>query len=624
MPNLRGVLTACLAGLLVAVSSNGVVNAIGETDGASGSQTSASNIVSPPDLSAKVTFIVAPRLERNTLADAAKAVSDPSSSRYREYMTPAAAASEFGASKLAERRLLAAAKSAGLTAKLDKTRLFAMVTGSVGDWQKLVGANMQYIAATQGPAQANNNPPFNQFGFLNSSTTAFLPLPSSWRNVASHWYPDYYEYVPSLDVPGFGPASGSVVFPPASQPPLPPPQNTATPVGTTCLPPQEQVGAYTPSQLSTALGLRDLQKKYGKSAGSRTAIVAVAGGYSQADIDAYAKCFGIKSPKVDQRLGNGMGASVVSLSPETALDLQTVAWVSRNAESVRLVQASPSASGALQGFAIALTDWKTPPNSISFSYGTCEFRTPLQTGPLATWQDVAHFAAVVGTSLTVASGDLGSSTCQLAASSPTDSIAALPYATVSFPASLPFVTAVGATQLELGAGNKRVGENVWNDLFYGYTGNAVSTAGKSAYFRAPWYQNPINRTQARAVPDVVSFGACTPGTAIYIEGQALGPICGTSQASPLVAAGLSLISEQLRAKGERPIGFANPWLYGVAGKKAAAFNDVVNGSTLYPVAIEDVGTNIPGCCEAGPGFDAATGVGSPYFDRLARHASKSR
>jgi kumamolisin len=624
MPTLKRVLTACLAGSLIAALTTGVANAQ-ETGGA----TSPSGAVTPsnaPDLSKQVTFLVAPKLKRNVLADAAKAVSDPNSPNYRNYLSPKDTANKYGATKVAERRLVAAAKKAGLSAKIDKTRLFAYVTGSVSDWQKLVGANMLFVAATRGPAQAPNTPPFNQYGFLNAANTDFLPLPKVWQGVASHWYPDYAEYVPSLDVPGFGPASGSaaVVFPPAGLPPRVAPQNTATPVGATCLTPQQQAAVYSPSQLATALGLSELQKKHGKAAASRTTIVAFAGGYSQTDLDLFAKCFGLKSPKVEQKLGLGVPSSVVSLSPETALDLQTVTWVSRNAESVRFVQASQSATAALQAYAIALTGWKTPPNSISSSYGVCEFRGPLNTGPLESWQDISHFAALVGTSITIASGDLGSSTCQLAASSPSDSIAQLPYATVLFPASLPFVTAVGATQIQLGAGNKRTAESVWNDLFYGYTGNAVSTAGLSAYFRAPWYQKAITRSQARAVPDVVAFGACTPGTAIYIGGKPLGPICGTSQASPLVATGLSLISEQLRAKGEAPIGFANPWLYQVASKDSKAFNDIVNGSSLYPVSIPGVGTNIPGCCEAATGRDAATGVGSPYFDRLARHASKQR
>jgi kumamolisin len=81
---------------------------------------------------------------------------------------------------------------------------------------------------------------------------------------------------------------------------------------------------------------------------------------------------------------------------------------------------------------------------------------------------------------------------------------------------------------------------------------------------------------------------------------------GTSAATPLWAATITLINQDLKAKGLRQVGFANPAIYwmGANQAKLAAnpFHDVTAGNNL--------------AYNSGPGWDFATGWGSMDGDAL--------
>ena len=87
-------------------------------------------------------------------------------------------------------------------------------------------------------------------------------------------------------------------------------------------------------------------------------------------------------------------------------------------------------------------------------------------------------------------------------------------------------------------------------------------------------------------------------------------IGGTSGASPLWAALLAL-TDGSRACSGAPVGYANPALYEAAGSAYAAdFNDVTTGNNDF------TGTN-GGRYAAGPGYDPASGLGTPNAASLA-------
>jgi kumamolisin len=566
-----------------------------------------------PDPNAELTFLAGLPYDRAGLERAARQASSPGTPAFRRYLTVPEAAARFGASTNAEEGLARAARAAGLRVAVDGTRLFARITGTVAQWERAMGASVRFRAATAGSAQWSSQPPISVYRFVAGDVLASAPR--ALERAVTWFLPEYWEYVPSLDIPGVPPPerlTRTLIYPGLGGEAAP--TNGGSPLGPSCVPAAEQPRMFTPSQLSTAYGLGRLQGGIDR-AQPRIAVLSLGGGFSASDVAAAAACFGHRAPAVDVRLGPGIPSPIVSLSGESALDLQTVAWAARSLRSVRFVQVMNNTPAFIEAYSLALTGWATPPDAITNSWGECETAARGGNASLATVESLLQLAAVVGTSAFAASGDTGSSSCQAGGGDPAQ---ARP--TVQYPASSPSITAVGGTQLNLGPGNARVGESVWNDLQYGFRGNAVGSGGPSVVFDAPWYQRPISASQVRSVPDIAAQAGVAPGTAIYLGGEILGPAGGTSQASPLVATGFAMLSARLRAAGEAPLGFVNPWLYRLARTQPASFYDITVGDNQYPVEYAPGSLNIPACCQAFPGYDMASGIGAPLFDRLAGHA----
>ncbi|KAJ6552466.1 peptidase S8/S53 domain-containing protein [Mycena vulgaris] len=175
-----------------------------------------------------------------------------------------------------------------------------------------------------------------------------------------------------------------------------------------------------------------------------------------------------------------------------------------------------------------------------------------------------------------------------------------------FPAVCPFVTGVGATQVNPGA-KVTDPESAAN----------FSGGGFSNYFATPDYQkgavaeylkaNPppfpatFYNASGRAFPDLSANGVNYTATA---EGIFM-PFSGTSASSPVVGAILTMINDARLAVGKSPIGFINPTIYSAGFKEA--FNDITAG-------------NNPGCATDGftaaTGLDPVTGLGTPNFPKL--------
>ena len=228
------------------------------------------------------------------------------------------------------------------------------------------------------------------------------------------------------------------------------------------------------------------------------------------------------------------------------------------------------------------------------------------------------------------------------------------YTTTDWPASSPFVTSVGGTSLAVGASNNYLFETGWGSTTSSWTGTAWSPAppgrwlygaggGVSRIFAEPTYQQGVvpagvftaqGRT-GRAVPDIAALADPNAGyligeTQTFPDGSVKYSeyrIGGTSLASPLIAGIMALANQ---AAGH-PLGFANPLLYGLAG--SSAFTDVVNPSSTVAV----VRTNYVNGVDASnglayalrtmnqtlslhttPGYDDVTGLGTPASSFLAK------
>jgi len=172
----------------------------------------------------------------------------------------------------------------------------------------------------------------------------------------------------------------------------------------------------------------------------------------------------------------------------------------------------------------------------------------------------------------------------------------------NFPASSPFVTAVGGTEL--------------NSAQTTEVGVTFSSGGFSNYFVQPSYQSTAVKqylssvstlppsssfnSSGRGFPDISAFSTSFD---IVIDGiNTL--VDGTSCASPTAAGIFSLLND-LRLQNNLPsLGFLNPLIYSLASSTPGAFNDITQGN------------NDNNCCtgfNAAPGWDPITGVGSPNY-----------
>ncbi|OQE42187.1 hypothetical protein PENCOP_c004G05160 [Penicillium coprophilum] len=197
-----------------------------------------------------------------------------------------------------------------------------------------------------------------------------------------------------------------------------------------------------------------------------------------------------------------------------------------------------------------------------------------------------------------------------------------------YPSNCPYVTSVGGTMLYADQ-TVEDAESVMHANLGGTAANFSSAGGFSNYFPQPLYQRRavekyfktaklsyphyselevnFNKTDGlfnrigRAYPDVAANGAMFPA----YTGGALHHFYGSSLSSPLFASVLTLINEERLAKGKGPIGFVNPVLYA----HPEVLNDITNGTSA--------GCNSDGF-SAIPGWDPATGLGTPNYPKLKK------
>ncbi|HKC19099.1 MAG TPA: peptidase, partial [Candidatus Dormibacteraeota bacterium] len=170
----------------------------------------------------------------------------------------------------------------------------------------------------------------------------------------------------------------------------------------------------------------------------------------------------------------------------------------------------------------------------------------------------------------------------------------------STPASDPFVTAVGGTQLTLGAAGGYGSEVAWSDTM------GASGGGFSAVYRRPGFQaTSISSNNARGLPDVSWSSAAINGESLIFFHGHLMPIFGTSIATPAWAGVAALADE---AAGQR-LGSLNHVLYQLGHSKdaGAVFHDITSGNNSS--------TAFAGF-DAGAGWDAVTGLGTPDVAHL--------
>jgi kumamolisin len=535
----------------------------------------------------------------------ATAVATIGSPQYGDYEPVAALARRFGASPADRAQVLSYLHRQGASkVRIDATGLFADATMTVSLAQRLFGTS---LARYQGARAARFIAPSSSArvpaalggsvtGVVGLDTRSIFGALQSALASSSH-FAHTAATVGSDSVPsGYG-------------------QRTGTATG--CAGAMAQRG-FNPNQYLTAYDYSPLQAAGVTGQGERVALIEI-DGFRYSDLRSFASCFGFSVPAI-----NGYGVGLKNpLAPggETTLDLEVLDAAAPGLKAVDVYESGASASDVLESLTAPLQNSGRVPEVISASLGTCEPALLLSIGTsgVRDVEGALALASASGISVLASSGDAGSSAC-IGKNGPIDMLA------VSYPASSPYVTGVGGTNVVLNATNQITSQVVWNDAPYDLSAGG---GGISGLFPRPSYQKGFEPLNRRGVPDVSMLADVLPGYNIYCtaKGDCLNtqnsnpwvPVGGTSAASPLLAGGLALVDELLREHGKQDLGLANPLLYklDLGDASTHVISDVLGSDNDLGQYLSGGNHQPLGCCSAGPGYDLASGLGSVDLAKLA-------
>jgi kumamolisin len=352
----------------------------------------------------------------------------------------------------------------------------------------------------------------------------------------------------------------------------------------------------TPSDMLATYDIRPLRQAGADGSGQTIAFIEL-DGYHQSDLDAFTKQFNLPAMHPEIKYGD----KLTDVSGETELDMEVAHEIAPGARLLLYNCSSTCTSSDIPAVENAAAK-DNPKSIISVSLGGCE----LAEGSSDAHAENSAFqqADALGESAFVASGDSGAFECltQNWGAPPTQQ-----YVGLSCPACTPSVTAVGGTHVSLNQNGSYYREEAWEDpLQTAGTGGGVSTIfSRPSWQTGPGTNSPYNTNNARMVPDVAADADPLTSAKIYVQGSFV-EVGGTSQATPIWAGITALMNQYLESHGGHAAGFLNPAVYALAANapRYPPFRDVTIGSNLvYP---------------AGPGYDLATGVGTPDVWNLVR------
>ncbi len=322
-------------------------------------------------------------------------------------------------------------------------------------------------------------------------------------------------------------------------------------------------GGLSPAQVLHAYGFDQVSWK---GFGETIAIVDACDDPTvAADLHAFDVQFGLADPKLTVTKMNFYGVAPTYdplWAEEISLDVQWAHAIAPKANILLVEAASPSLGSLLA--AVDYARCQPGVDVVSMSWGGPEFSTE------GTFD--SYFTTPAGhgnVTFVASSGDSG--------------------APASWPSISKNVLSVGGTTLSLGTNNDYAGEAAWSR----------SGGGYSPYEIEPNYQHGVQTTGYRSNPDVAYDADPATGFAIYDNGSWV-TVGGTSAGAPQWA-GLIARADQARvAAGKNRLNIAPQAIYSLP---KADFHDITVGNNGYA---------------AGPGYDAATGRGSPIAQLVIR------
>jgi len=291
---------------------------------------------------------------------------------------------------------------------------------------------------------------------------------------------------------------------------------------------------------------------------------------------------------------------------ESMLDTEYIMGLGQGTETWVFSYPNFDFCGDLLTFGGDVTANSTFPYSVSVSYGSqkidfCDSNTITRLS-----EDVQKMGTM-GVTMMISSGDDGSGHSSRQG---TNSGKVSP----SFPASVPYATAVGSTYFVSGMSGEQEATTQFGSgggFSYDYDAPSWQTDAIAAYLaktNGP-EEGLTYAKNGRGSPDVSLLGE---QFAVIANGRTEG-VGGTSASSPSFAAVVTLLNNICLNAGGKTLGFANPLFY----QNADAFTDVTEGTS-------GIGENrATGVWKATKGWDAATGLGFPNFKALSAVVQQS-
>jgi kumamolisin len=356
-----------------------------------------------------------------------------------------------------------------------------------------------------------------------------------------------------------------------------------------------KAAAAAPAATPHAFNAPDVGKLYGfpsnlNGTGQCIAIIELGGGYRMSDLNRYFKSLHLKTPKVSAvgvNGGSNQPGVDTNADGEVALDIEVAGAIAPKAR-IAVYFAPNTTAGFLNAINQAVHDTVRKPSVVSISWGGAE--AGWTAASMQQFDAAIQAAGALGVTVLAASGDDG------AADGITDG-----KAHVDFPASSPHCVSCGGTRLLASNATTIANETVWND---GPTGPGAGGGGVSNTFPKPSYQASIagmptspTGNVGRGSPDISGNADPVSGYNVVVDG-ATNVIGGTSAVAPLYAGLVALLNQARVTAGHPTLGFIQPVLYATAG----ICRDVTQTNNDYSGTL--------GVYAAGPGWDAASGLGS--------------
>ena len=540
------------------------------------------------------------------LAAAVAAVSTPGSPDYRRYLTAAQYAAQYGPTASEVAQVSTALRGEGLTVGTPAPGSTLLpVSGSAAVVSSALGTPLESVQAPGESAPAIVNTASPQVpASLAGVVTGVVGLDGLFRehDMLEQGHPpsaaatEAPESSPSSRTPSAGASHASAVAGAINGAPQ------------ACADAQSQAygGTYTSSELASLFGLNQLFAQGRTGIGQTIAIVEFEQ-YAASDFAAFEACYGLSNPIRNVLVDGGAGGPGQGAG-EAALDTELAAV---NAPSSSLVvYEAPNGSDAQ---AFDLFDRIASDDSaqvVTTSWGVCEANMPAS--DRQTENGIFERMALQGQTVIAASGDDGSEDCL-----PTNGSTQL---AVDDPGSQPDVVSVGGTSLPNGS---VASQTVWNDCIAGGGGQSdcaveVNKGAGGGGYSLQWPANPGQPAPTGLATDPCGLGACRAvpdfsypsdptagGVAAFWNGgwTAFG---GTSAAAPSNA---GLFSDTNQGCFD-PLGRVGPALYAAQQANSGTFTDITQGNN-------DFTDSHAGLFTAAPGFDTASGLGTPVDQNLA-------